>query len=172
MEQSGRDLHEPLQLSSECVFPIKSAIKSSKSAIVANRPSAVSQENCATFKSSGTNGPFSSQSSGGFLPNSALGTVSPQWGWYTTGSTTPPSPELFAHSGRKPSSTQDGHASQVNSSSLGPSVGLSSAAFVNMDRRRAGLPLHSQQDTHPRPAFTKNTKGILNNSRGWPSVPL
>lgn len=176
MEQSGRDLHEPPQLSNESAGPIKSAMKRSKSINInsVNRTLPVVNEHVTTFRSSGTHNPVASQIPGFGKSSSALaGTISPQWGWYTTGSTTPPSPELFAHSGHQicsVPSTQDASSRHVHSSSLSQPAGLSSAAFVNMDRRKAGSS-HPNPLSQPRPTFNKNSIGIPNN-RGWPSVPI
>lgn len=173
MEQSGRDLHEPPQLSSESTGPIKSAIKRSKSISSVSRASAAVHEPVTTLRSCGTHSSVAAQTQGFGKSTSALGgTVSPQWGWYTTGSTTPPSPELFAHSGQMgfAPSTHDISSCHMHSSSHSQPVGLSSAAFVNMDRRKAAHS-HQHPSTQPRPAFTKNTMGISNN-RGWPSVPI
>jgi hypothetical protein len=173
MEQSGRDLHEPPQLSSECTGPIKSAIKRSKSISSVNRTLTAGNEHVTTSRSCGTHSSVAAQMQGFGKSTPALGgTVSPQWGWYTTGSTTPPSPELFAHPGQMCSapSTHDASSCHVRSSNLSQPVGLSSAAFVNMDRRKAAHS-HQHPSAQPRPTFTKNTMGISNN-RGWPSVPI
>lgn len=176
MEQSGRDLHEPPQLSNESAGPIKSAMKRSKSIHInnVNRTLAAVNEHVTALRSCGTHNSVSSQIPGFGKSSSVLGgTVSPQWGWYTTGSTTPPSPELFSHSGHQiclAPSTQDTSSRHVHSSNLSQSVGLSSAAFATMDKRKAD-PSHPNPISQPRPTFTKNSNAMPTN-RGWPSVPI
>jgi hypothetical protein len=96
------------------------------------------------------------------------GYVSPQWGWYATGSTTPPSPEQFYSSLPPKNVTPVINISEaLRSQQNNPEEDIQNQLqkIHLTDQTRASLNTSSRM----KPVLKK---GMPRDSSGWPSVPL
>jgi hypothetical protein len=97
------------------------------------------------------------------------GYVSPQWGWYATGSTTPPTPEQF-YSTLPPKNT-------VSSNVLSDAVNVKRTDDPAEDIQKQMQKIDLIE--RPKPSVNNSSrmkpvlkKGMPRDSSGWPSVPL
>jgi hypothetical protein len=182
-QQTKTALHRS---SSDVKAPTKSAMKQISSLSANSRPLrqvASEPTKDETSKGSSGPGPVPFGMPGASVPHNKggpTGYVSPQYGWYVTGSTTPPTPEMYAHPGKGIKSSAAKKADPLTRSmknmAMKDSSPLQSSAFITMKgmkpptkgQRQDGAPHHRRK---PTPQFTKNNKAY-GNSMGWPSVPL
>jgi len=96
------------------------------------------------------------------------GYVSPQWGWYATGSTTPPTPEQF-YSSLPP---KNGTSSTNKSEEV-----LTKKTYPedDIENKIQNIKLTDQQKASPNTTSRMKPvlkKGMPRDASGWPSVPL
>jgi len=140
----------------------------------------------------GVGGPSHNQAQQSKASNSSNGYISPQYGWYI--SMTPPTPPHYHnHTHGNGHGHGNDAANGANSNNTNRKTTSEPQQIIHEHQPfqvHGNQQLYHQQQTthmhngnvapdgrpmmmpHSRPVFTRNLKGIPNNTSGWPSVPL